>query len=640
MKERQRSGTWCAIAIGIAAILGFALIVRASYPGYLHPDNVFQLSQMGEGIYSDWQPPFIAALWIGLMKIFPGPVGILVFDNLLIWGALSAIAFAIRRWVGGWSLLVFTIPFMPGMLNFMGHANRDILFVAFALAAFACAFLVNTENIGKKKRAVLQMLVCVSSIAAFLVRTNAVFALIPLLLYTFSCHEWKRNLFVCLAIMAAMLAAQSGLHRFMRVYNDHPGDSIKTYHLLALSYFEGRNLFPGVWTEEESRLIVEACYSPIQWDTAARWREECGMIHENLWQQGVWGTDVMTKAWLRALVENPVGTYAAMATTFRQAMHSPNSPLILYPPPRWPRVEHWEVSPPFRMTTRAAHAYMQSKLNLNLGKPWVFAAVLAGGMALLLILRLAETPCGLFALALMGSGAVYLLTYFPFNVSAEYRYFYWSGFTAWLGALMAIMAWFGRVGAARSVLPRPMRLAVCVTVAAVVALVAMPFKLPMETRFVIVTPQGEGTLTVSRLRTTSRPLWMGKFEGIAATPLWRRNGDIWVTNGPNSLIAHFKTLRQTVQVVLRSGPDGGKARIEGGDKVTFVDTRADTPGEIIVDLPPQGTWTRRERQGSWHRPSAAVLCFVVLVILLYWLSGKIWFTVQQLHSPFPSRKDT
>jgi hypothetical protein len=624
MEEKPRSNMWGTAAICIAAVLGFALIVRASYPGYLHADNTFQLAQIRDGTYFDWQPPFIAALWIGLMKIFPGPVGILLLDNLLIWGALAAIAFGIRRRVGAWSLLVFTVPFMPGMLNLMGHANRDILLVAWAMVAFACAFWANVENIGARTRIVLQISTGLFAIVAFLVRANAIFALIPLLAYACSRMEWRRNLLACLLVLGMMPAVQSGLDRLMGVFSEHPGDSIKVYHLLALSYFEDRNLFPGKWTEEESRQIVESCYSPNQWETAAYWRmQECGMIQDHLVRQQMWGSKALTKAWIAAVAANPVGTYAAMAATFHQAMRDPNSPLILYPPPREPGVEHWEVSPPFRLTTRAAHAHMQSAFNLVCGKPLVFAAVLALTMTLLLVLRLAETRLGLFALVLSGSGAIYLLTYFPFNVSAEYRYFHWSGVTAWLGMFLTVMAWFAHKGEQRRPLPGIVRLGANAVVAAIVALVAMPFKLPMETRTVTVTPQGEGTLRVDSVRTASRPSWMGKFEGSVSAPEWQ-----WDENGArpadtrHPLTVTFQTLHQSVRVGFRSGPDGGKASVEDGGTVISVDTRAAEPGDVFIDLPPQGTWTKQKRQGSWHTPARAGLCFVVLTALLHCLSGK------------------
>ncbi|MDR1648581.1 MAG: hypothetical protein LBR88_11220 [Zoogloeaceae bacterium] len=611
-------------AICLIAIVGFVFVIHASYPGYLHADNVLQSIQIRNNEYSDWQPPFIILLWIGVMKIFPGPVGLLVLGNLLIWGALAGIALGIRRYVGRWALLALVIPFMPGILNFIGHTNRDTLLAACMLAAFACAFRATAPDIVRGKRLALQMLVAVFAVAAFLVRPNAIFALLPLLLYAYSPLGRRRNLLVSLTIAVAMPAIQSGLNRLMNAQTEHPGDSIKTYHLLALSYFEGKNLFPGVWTEAESRQIVEECYSPNQWDTAVLLLPfQCGMIHSGLKTQGLWGSDTLTRTWLAAMAKNPVGAYAAMAATFRIAMRTPNSPLILYPPDRVQGVEYFAVLPPFRATTQAAHDYMRSSFNKILGMPWVFATVLAVNMALLLVTRRAGTRIGLFALAVAGSGAIYLLTYFPFNVSAEYRYFYWSGVAGWLGMSLHVMTWRAARKEEKRALPHSLRLGACAIVAATITLVSVHFKLPMEKRTVIVTPQGEGSLTVGSLRAASTPYWMPPFDGSLSAPGWRWEGTGWHTGDtPSPLVTTVKTLHQTVRVGFQTGPDGGKARIEDNGKVTLVDTRAAKQEKMIVDLPPQGTWTQTQRQGSWHAPARAGLAFVVLTTLLYWLSGR------------------
>jgi hypothetical protein len=626
------------VAIYLAAILGFVLIVHASYPGYLHADNVFQLWQMKADRYNDWQPLFIIFLWRGLLHIFPGPVGFLVLDNLLIWGALAAVALGIRRQVGLWALLLFIVPFMPGMLNLIGHANRDVLLVVWMIAALACAFHANGADVSARKRLVLQILVVLFAICAFLVRTSAVFALAPLLLYSFSAHGWRRNVIACLAVMVVMpvvhvMLTQIMVSQYVNMSKTSPGDMVKTHHLLALSYFEGKNLFPGTWTEEESRQIVEDCYTPNQWEVAAIWRiPECGMIHANLINQGVWGSEAMTKAWLTALINNPVGAYSAMAATFRLSMREPNSPLILYPPERREGVEHWEVSPPFRLTTQVAQTYMQSRLNSFIGRPGIFGAILALSVGLLLVLRLTETRIGLFALVVATSGIIFLLTFFPFNVSAEYRYFYWSGFAAWLGLALTLLAWWARrrgdLGEVGDVPPLPaaLRLVVCVLAAAALVLVRSPFRLPQEERVIVLTPLS-GSISVAQLSTASIPLWKGvQFEGRMDTPDWHLVDNSLRADGPTVLNAFINTLHQTIRLRLRTGPEGGRVRVE---EKTFpfsqeFDTWAAEPGELVVNLrPPQtGKLATGERHASWLYPARAILWTGVLTALLFWLSGR------------------
>ncbi|MDR1646722.1 MAG: glycosyltransferase [Zoogloeaceae bacterium] len=634
----------------MAAIAGFAFVVNANYPGYLNYDILSQLFQLRAGDYADWQPPFIVLLWMGAMKVFPGPSGLLVLENLLIWGGLASIALGLRRRMGAWCLLILVIPFIPGVFNFLGNTNRDTLMMAWTLAAFSAAFCANDAHIAGRKRLALQMLASVFAVAAFLVRTNAIFALMPLLLYIWFPLGWRRNMLVCLVISAAMPLTQIALNRMMDARHDYPEDSIKTFHLLALSYLEGKNLFPGVWTEEESRQIAEACYSPRHWDTAGIWaqQENCGMIHAKLLEQGLWGSAAMTRSWLTALARNPVGAYAAMAETFHKSMHQPYEAIVIFNPGKF-EDRDWMVLPPYRETTQIAHKYLYSRFILKWSKSWIHAAMLTGVVILLLALRLAEKRLGLFALALACSGLIYLLSYFPFTVAALYRYFYWSGVAAWLSALLLVIAacarfrmTIGRIGTRalqlviawratkeeeeKRALPRLLRLGVCATVAATVALVSTSSNLPQERRTLSFSALGNGAVTITGLRVAMTmegipPFhWVGKPVSIEG---WQRVDAGWqAVDSTSPLVTTVKMLHQPVRVVFQTGPDGGKVRIEDNGTVTLVDTRAAEQGKTIVDLPPQRIWNKEKRQRTWHAPARAALVFIALTALLYCFSGR------------------
>lgn len=628
--DMRRTEIYGKIAICLLAILGFAFIVRASYPGYMHADNVYQFEQIYLGRYYDWQPPFIVALWMGLMKIFPAQAGILILNNLLIWGALTVCAFVIRRRVGAWALLVFALPFMPGMLNLLGHVNRDIMLVAWMMAAFSCAFLANGENIGGGKRLMLRILTGLFAIAAFLVRGNVVFALAPLLLYAYFRLGWVRNLLTCALLVVVMPVTQNALDRLMEVTPTYPGSSIKVMHLEALSYFAGKNLFPGKWDEIETRWIVEGCYTPTQFDPLAIFsKTDCSIVQANLDQQGLWGSHVLTKAWLSALVDNPLGAYAAMAAAFRQAMREPYALLILEPPAPSTAlndlgIELRQPHPPYRITTAAARQYMQSGFNLVLGKPMIFAAACVAAMVLLLILRLGKTRLGLFALALAGSGMIYLLTYFPLTVSSHFRYFYWSGFAGWLGLLLAIIAWFAHRKEERHTLPGLMRLGVGALVAATVALVTTSPDLPTERRTIKLTPQGGGEIAIDSIRAAATPPWEPPFDGDIQAPGWIWQNGWHSADSSSALITTFESLHMPVRVHFSGGPDKGKVRIEDLDengKVLVIDTRWEKPQEILIFLSPPRAWTRQQRQGSWHAPARAGLLFVILTVLLFRMTG-------------------
>lgn len=613
------------------AVLGFAFVLRASYPGYLYEDSFQQLTQAITGELDDWHPTFITLLWSCLLRVFPGPVGFLVLDNLLIWGGLALIALGVMRRAGAWGLLVLAVPLAPGLFNFLGHIHKDTLVAAWMLAAFACAFKVNQAETGPRARLVWQVLANLLALAVFLTRSNAVFGLVPLLLYANLRFGWRRNLLATLAMLCLMPAVQTLQSRALGIEPQHHGDSLKTFHLLALSYFENRNLFPGTWIEHDARTIVEGCYSPVQWDTVSRWGH-CAGLYRELRRQELWGGGEMTRAWLGALASNPLGAWSAMAATFKLSMHDPNSLTMLYPPPKSDLV-NWEVAEPFRRSTQLARDYIQSEFNLQYGKPWAFAVVLACGSALLLVLRLGGTPLGALALAVQASGTIYLLSYFPINVSAEYRYFYWSGFAAYLGLLLVPLAWLARrrpegQGTELPPLPRalsvPLRLLLCMLPALMLALVFGAGRLPTETRVVQLAPQGDGVVAVTRLGTASTPRWMERHEGEIETGGWHwQEGPLLRTvPGAGVLVARIDTLHHAIRLHFLTGPDGGSVQIQDGPFSRLVDTHADEAGEIVVDLPPHGKLADRPRHASWHEPARVLLWTLLLGGLLFRLGRK------------------
>jgi hypothetical protein len=302
------------------ALLGFAFVLHASYPGYLNPDSVSQLKQVMNGAYDDWQSPFLKLLWSVLVKLIPGPVGFIVLNNVLIWGAILALALAMRRFIGAWSILLVAVPFFPGVFNFLGNVHVDAMLAAWLLAAASTAYISRRENVSERMRLVLQILANLFIIAAFLTRLNVIFSLVPLLLYANARLGLRRNLLLCLALIVAMPVLNMLQNKILEVTPLSAADSIKVYNLLALSYYERRNLFPGEWTESQSRDIVNACYSPVQWDTA--WTGQCGFIYAELQRQQLWGSPQLTRAWLREIFGHRGAYFSMLAATFKKACSS------------------------------------------------------------------------------------------------------------------------------------------------------------------------------------------------------------------------------------------------------------------------------------------------------------------------------
>jgi len=623
--ERAQGGAGIAPAAWAIAAALAALSLHAGYPGHLDADSFEQLRQILAGRIDDWQSPFVTLLWFGLLKLLPGPVGYIVLDNLLIWGALAVLAGGMARRVGAAALWVLAVPLLPGAVNFLGNVHRDALLAACLLAAFAAAFCAN----GTMRRgwAFVAWLAAANlgAIAAFLIRPNAVFCLVPLLLYANRRLGRGRALAAGAGVIALALWAAPQVGELAQARKTHPADSIKTYHLLALSHLAGENLLPGQWTADESRRIVDACYSPIQWD-AAGMQGACGFVQTGLVRQKLWGSRELTEAWLREAAAHPLALHAAMGATFARSMWAPNSRTMLYPPPRSATID-WRIeSDPPRATTAWYHAWIRSGIVDAVGRPWVFAALMALAAALLLARGLLSTRLGLFAAAVAASGAIYLLTYFPFNVSAEFRYFHWSGFAAWLAAICTALAWVERRREASAGTDAPPSLqegndraaglalgAIC---AAMVALVATPVELAQTTRRVALTVE-QGTAAAGAMRSASLPPWLGvRFEGALETGAWRREGEgtntTWLGRaGDGALVATIPMLRQSVIVALAARDGDARVRIDADGAVRHVDL-ARAASQTIVELAPAGGAPPRVAYDA-TAPLRTAFLFVVLL---------------------------
>ncbi len=123
----------------VAAVFVLALIVSLALnlPGHMSYDSVLQLTQGRAGVYNNWHPPVMA--W--LLGLFDGMVrgtGLFVlFDSLLLFGALLALALASPRttWLAAALALLWVLS--PDGLIYPGIVWKDVLFAAASTAGFA-----------------------------------------------------------------------------------------------------------------------------------------------------------------------------------------------------------------------------------------------------------------------------------------------------------------------------------------------------------------------------------------------------------------------------------------------------------------------------------------------------------------------
>ena len=164
--EAPRVAALVVLAVGVVVSLAMNL------PGHMSYDSVLQLAQGRSGVYNNWHPPVMAWL-LGLFDgVVRGTALFVVFDTLLLYGALALLLCAAPR--TSW----FAVPLLalwamiPDGLIYPGIVWKDVLFAAAALGGFASLLLAAQVWAHRRRRFVAIMASFVLFALAALSRQN------------------------------------------------------------------------------------------------------------------------------------------------------------------------------------------------------------------------------------------------------------------------------------------------------------------------------------------------------------------------------------------------------------------------------------------------------------------------------------
>ena len=197
-------------------VAGWALMLALNAPGQLTYDSVQQLANGRSAAYNSWHPPVMAWL-LGLFdSILPGTLLFLVFDSLLLMGALLAlVSLRPRGW--GTALVALAMVLTPQWLMFQGQIWKDILGANAAIAGFAALAVFTHRH--RKRWLLLSMLLLALATAA---RQNAIVLLLPAALVVAA--SWPRpnwphkgwTVGLCFLLIAAGLGVGTNLFLMAR----------------------------------------------------------------------------------------------------------------------------------------------------------------------------------------------------------------------------------------------------------------------------------------------------------------------------------------------------------------------------------------------------------------------------------------
>lgn len=432
------------IAIAVLLLAGFTLTLAVFYPGYMTVDAEWVYKAIAAGL-GDWQSPAMSIVWKWIDPIAPGSLSMLLLMALLYWASFALIAFTVARYTARLGIATVLLAFAPPALFFVGIIWRDVLFADVWLCAAALTYA--TARWPLYKRWPVQALAMILVAFGVLLRPNAIIAAPLIAAYVAwpAAFHLKR---VAVVLIPGIVVGYGLIHiayyTILDVKREHPLHSVFVFDLGGITYYSGENRFPVTFTPEQTKMLLTSqCYNPSRWDYY--WHiEPCDFVMQRLQNDGnIFGTPRLVDAWRDAVLSDPLA-YLKHRATFMGTFLGRDVLLVPVLDLNEPNRQVHARNPLF-MAMIAVQNALQPIWVMSLGF-WLLIAILVCAFAW----PLRTTAAGAFALGTTGSAIIYVLSFLPFGVAADFRYGYWCVLASLTGAV-AVMA--GRRAAANARAP-------------------------------------------------------------------------------------------------------------------------------------------------------------------------------------------
>lgn len=425
---QARRSAWPAIAMAAA---GFGVTLFVFYPGVMTFDAKYVYLDIAKGFYGDWQSPVMTLLWALIDPLAPGPASMFLLLATFYWLGFGLLAVTLSRRSIWPAIALPLLAISPPAFVFVGTIWRDVLLASAWLLAAALAFAVADR--GRPLRMPVQGVALALLALGVLLRPNALIAAPILAAYIVgpARFSWKRTAIMFVPVAIGFLALVHIIYYgALGATRQHPLHSLLVFDLAGISHFTKQNQYPVTWSDAETQLLLNGCYKPTEWDIY--WRHEpCRFVMDRLERDKLFGTPVVSNAWLRAVTRHPVAYLqhraaftwhfltGANPTMWTYNIEEPDKP-ILY-------------GRPAVVAVMAIDAALKPTPLLRTGT-WLLVCIAVCALAW----RRRDLPAGAFALAVCASGAVFALSYFAFGVASDFRYGYWAVLAGLSGAVAAI----------------------------------------------------------------------------------------------------------------------------------------------------------------------------------------------------------
>ncbi|MDQ0836439.1 hypothetical protein [Sphingomonas faeni] len=409
----QRHIAIAATGLGIASLALF-------WPGTAMYDTVAQYRQVLSGVYDDWHPPAMARVWALLAPLGPGATPMLVLQLGTYWLGLGLLAAALagtRR--ARSAIAILAIGLLPPFLGWQSVVLKDAQLAGALLAAVG---IIGWWRLARRPLpGAMSIPVALLLVYAVLVRANAVFVVIPLLviLAPRPTHPLGKLVTGLIAVVVVLGVAPVVNHRLLRAQPSGVESTQALYDLAGIAARAPAIDTTGLTQSETATVIARRCAKPFFWDPLGD-EAHCGT----------------TMARLRTL---PTGTlYVTLASA---ALHHPvayaghrlahlNSTDRWLVPFHWPSAAPPAVSEPNTLglanpgaAARTWQALTAVVVETPLGWPiaWIVVAI----TALAVNLSRPRDPVRDLATALLVSALALEASFAVLSIASDLRYHLW-----------------------------------------------------------------------------------------------------------------------------------------------------------------------------------------------------------------------
>ncbi len=432
------------VAIGMAAALLFVANVTGGFPGVSNADAESQYAQAVAGQFNDWHPPIMTWLWSMFRLLADGNGPMFCFHIAGYWLGFGLVAVALARTgrpLAAWGIL--GVGLFPPFLMMTTILYKDVGLAVTFLTAFAALFWYRMQE-----RKIPLPVVAVAVVLLFygtLVRTNAVFAVVPLLAYMIDprwLHRPWRVLVFSIPVALCMIPVSNLFnHGVLKANPIGLIRSLQIFDMAGIAFYSGD---PSVLRSGHSftRQELEHCYTPTEWDPLSPWGK-CRFFWNRLAvSQDVQGVEQLgamavmevppnpdlSHDWVASIVEHPLAYATHRLAHFGSEMlgAAEDSAVVDAPEPT-----------------------VQDKLYLAFYDAVTPAVSLAMAACLLALLALVRSPRpsahSEAALALALSGLTYTGAYLVIGVATDFRYQFWSMIATFVAVVISLSAFFRRM---------------------------------------------------------------------------------------------------------------------------------------------------------------------------------------------------